>query len=101
MGAASGIGSAQCRGGSFKVNAFGLCEVHGNVWEWVQDCWNENYAGAPSDERAWESGDCSRRVLRGGSWYDKLRTLRSANRRRDTADYRHINLGFRIARSLP
>ena len=87
--------------GSFQPNAFGLYDVHGNVWEWVQDCWNESYTGAPSDGRAWESGDCGRRVLRGGSWYNEPRYLRSANRDRYTADNRFNSLGFRIARSLP
>ena len=88
--------------GSFGPNPFGLHDVHGNVWEWVQDCWNENYNGAPSDGRAWEVGDCSRRVLRGGSWYYEPRVLRSANRFRNTADIRSFNYyGCRIARSLP
>ena len=54
--------------GSFSANPFGLHDVHGNVWEWVEDCRNGSYAGAPSDGTAWESGNCSRRVLRGGSW---------------------------------
>ncbi len=54
--------------GSFPANAFGLRDVHGNVWEWVEDCWNESYAGAPANGTAWTSGDCGRRVLRGGSW---------------------------------
>ena len=54
--------------GSFSANPFGLHDVHGNVWEWVEDCWNDSYDGAPSDGSAWESGNCERRVLRGGSW---------------------------------
>ena len=54
--------------GSFGPNGWGLHDLHGNVWEWVQDCWNESYRGAPADGSAWESGDCSLRVLRGGSW---------------------------------
>ena len=57
--------------GSFRANVFGLHDVHGNVWEWVEDCWSGNYLGAPADGSAWESGDCSRRVLRGGSWFDE------------------------------
>ena len=44
--------------------------MHGNVWEWIQDCYNDSYSGAPSDGSAWESGNCSERVLRGGSWFD-------------------------------
>ena len=66
--------------GAFAPNAFGLYDVHGNVWEWVEDCWHDSYRGAPSDGTAWTAGgDCSRRVLRGGSW-DKgwgLRRTRS------------------------
>ena len=87
--------------GSFRPNVFGLYDVLGNVWEWVQDCWNGNYAGAPSDGRAWEGGDCSRRVLRGGSWLDEPWLLRSANRSWNTAGNRDFSFGFRIARSLP
>ena len=87
--------------GEKRPNTFGLHDVHGNVWEWVQDCWNGSYAGAPSDGRAWESGDCSRRVLRGGSWSIAPRILRSANRSWYTADDRDGSIGFRIARSLP
>ena len=64
--------------GSFPANAWGLHDMHGNVWEWVQDCWNDNYEGAPVDGSAWESGDCSERVLRGGSWGDEPRFLRAA-----------------------
>ena len=66
--------------GSFSANGFGLHDVHGNVWERVEDCWNVSYRGAPSDGSAWESGNCSRRVVRGGSWVDDPRSLRSANR---------------------
>jgi formylglycine-generating enzyme required for sulfatase activity len=57
--------------GSYPPNPWGLCDMHGNVWDWVEDCWNESYAGAPDDGRAWTSGDCSRRVMRGGSWGDR------------------------------
>ena len=54
--------------GSFSPNAWGVHDMHGNVWEWVEDCWNDSYVGAPSDGSAWESGECGYRVLRGGSW---------------------------------
>ena len=54
--------------GSFSANAWGLHDLHGNVWEWVQDCSNDSYVGAPTDGSAWTSGDCGRRVIRGGSW---------------------------------
>ena len=66
--------------GSFSANGFGLHDVLGNVWEWVEDCWNERYVGARSDGSAWTNGNCGRRVLRGGSWYNIPRILRSANR---------------------
>ena len=85
---------------SFAANAFGLYDMHGNVWEWTQDCWNGSYKGAPSDGTAWLSGNCSRRVLRGGSWYGNPIVLRSANRLRYTTDYRNYNNGFRLARTL-
>ena len=55
--------------GSFSANAWGLHDLHGNVWEWVQDCSNDSYVGAPTDGSAWTSGDCGLRVIRGGSWY--------------------------------
>ncbi len=85
---------------SFAPNAFGLYDTHGNTWEWVQDCWNENYVGAPTDGSAWMSGDCSRAVLRGGSWYFVGSRLRSALRVRTTRGYRYSGLGFRVARSV-
>jgi formylglycine-generating enzyme required for sulfatase activity len=86
--------------GSFAANRFGLHDVHGNVWEWVQDCWNGNYEGAPVDGSAWESGNCRRRVLRGGSWNFKPRWLRSAFRGRFTTGERDIDIGFRVARTV-
>ena len=86
--------------GKFPANAFGLHDVHGNVWEWVEDCWNGSYAGAPEDGSAWESGNCSRRVLRGGSWHDGPGNLRSAYRYGYTTGVRYYGLGFRVARTL-
>jgi len=87
--------------GTYPPNAFGLYDMHGNVWEWVQDCWNGSYRGAPNDGSAWESGDCVRRVLRGGSWCNfEPRSLRSANRDRRAAGGRDGSLGFRVARTL-
>ncbi len=87
--------------GSYEANGFGLYEIVGNVREWVQDCWNESYAGAPIDGRAWESGDCSHRGLRGGSWWSGPRAFRSAFRNNSPSDYRNNSIGFRVARSLP
>ncbi|MDE2664454.1 MAG: formylglycine-generating enzyme family protein [Gemmatimonadota bacterium] len=87
--------------GSFAPNAFGLYDVLGNVSEWTQDCWNDSYSGAPADGSARESGDCDRRVLRGGSWFIGAWFLRSANRSRNLPDSRDMYYGFRVARSLP
>ena len=86
--------------GSFQANPFGLYDVHGNVWEWVDDCWHKSYAGAPSDGSAWTGGDCSHRVLRGGSWNDTPKDLRSAYRDRSTTGDRDFIIGFRVARTL-
>ena len=88
------------RVGSYQASDFGLQDMHGNAWEWVQDCWNGNYQGAPRDGSAWESGNCSRRVLRGGAWNDTPRNLRSAVRHASTAGYRDDGGGFRVARTL-
>ena len=90
--------------GSFGSNGFGLHDMHGNVWEWVEDCWNGSYAGAPSDGSAWKSGDwdCGRRVLRGGSWNNGLWDLGSAHRAGDGTGFvfRYFDSGFRVARTL-
>ena len=86
--------------GSFPANAFGVHDMHGNVYEWVEDCVNGSYVGAPSDGSAWRSEDCSRRVLRGGSWFNDPRFLRSAFRNRSTTGYRFNDNGFRVARTL-
>ena len=86
--------------GSYTTNGYGLHDVLGNVWEWVEDCWHEGYAGAPSNGSAWKSGECSRRVLRGGSWDDGPRDLRSAIRSRGTAGGRDNLTGFRVAKTL-
>ena len=88
--------------GSFSANKFGLYDVHGNVQEWVEDCWNDSYDGAPEDGSAWVSEDCDcyRRVLRGGSWHFRPRNLRSALRIRNSSFTRGNYAGFRVARTL-
>ena len=86
--------------GRYAPNRFGLHDVHGNVWEWVEDCVNDSYAGASADGRAWVSGDCSRRVVRGGSWVSDPGHLRAAYRNRIRAEVRFHNIGFRVARTL-
>ena len=86
--------------GSYRANAFGLHDALGNVWEWTQDCWNDDYSGAPSDGSAWQQGDCAQRVLRGGAWLSKPPSLRAANRGKEAIEGRYINNGFRLARTL-
>ncbi len=83
--------------GSIRPNAFGLYDMHGNVWEWVQDCYHDSYRGAPTDGSAWLGGDCSRRVSRGGSWFYVPVDMRSAFRYRVTPASRFLNYGFRLA----
>lgn len=75
--------------------------MSGNVWEWVRDCWHENYGGAPTDGSAWEESGRGRRVIRGGSWQDKPEHLRSSFRSRNSAVNRYLNVGFRLAQDLP
>lgn len=84
--------------GSFAPNAFGLYDMHGNSGEWVEDCWNGSYAGAPTDGSAWLRGDCSQRVLRGGYYWTYPRGVRSANR--FGFDATTGGIGFRVARNL-
>jgi formylglycine-generating enzyme required for sulfatase activity len=87
--------------GKKKPNAFGLYDMSGNVWEWVQDCWHDNYDKAPGDGSAWQepdNGDCPRRVVRGGSWFYRPAGLRSPNRSWGSPDYRGTIIGFRLAK---
>ncbi len=85
--------------GSYAPNGFGLYDVHGNVWEWTEDCSNGSYNGAPTDGSAWTSGNCGRRVQRGGSWHDYPRDLRSALRSRGDPSNRSFSLGLRVSRT--
>ena len=108
-----GVNRANCEGcgsqwddkmtapvGSFAANVWGVYDMHGNVWEWVQDCYNDSYEGAPTDGSAWTSEDCSERVLRGGSAKSVPSYLRSARRLSHTTGSRYRDLGFRVARSF-
>lgn len=86
--------------GSYKANSFGLHDMLGNVWEWVEDSYHKNYQGAPVDGSAWQ-GEGKKRVLRGGSWYDAPRYVRAAGRDKAVPASRYDNIGFRVARMLP
>jgi formylglycine-generating enzyme required for sulfatase activity len=115
-GDAIGDNRANCRGcgskwdnqstapvGSFAENPFGLNDMHGNVREWVADCWHDSYLGAPEDGSAWVES-CSEdnsRSLRGGSWSVGAVSLRSAFRLRKLVDNANDGVGFRLARTLP
>ena len=100
--AAKGIYRSQTTDvGSFKPNAFGLYDFHGNVWEWCADFWHSNYNGMPGDGRVWKDrGDESLRLLRGGSWNDHPPNCRSACRLRYQPDCRASIVGFRVAVSV-
>jgi len=91
--------------GSFAANAFGLYDVHGNVWQWVEDCWNETYKDKPpglkANGGAWEGLDCTYRVARGGSWSGNPRDLRAANRGKYLPSGHFNYIGLRLARTLP
>ena len=108
-----GKGNANCDGcgsqwdnrqpspvGSFKPNAFGLYDMAGDVWQWVEDCYHPNYNGAPTDGSAWTTDDCKNRVVRGGSCFGNPQYLRSAYRFGITTDGRLSGLGFRVGRTL-
>jgi formylglycine-generating enzyme required for sulfatase activity len=86
--------------GSLPANPWGLHEVHGNVWESVEDCWHESYQDAPQDGRAWVDVSCPERVARGGAWNDNPRHLRSASRAQIRPDGRYDLVGFRVARTI-
>jgi formylglycine-generating enzyme required for sulfatase activity len=106
-------GNASCKGcgepwkadapppaGSFVANPFGLLDMNGSVWEWVQDCWHSSYKGAPSDGSAWADATCQSRVIRGGSWREDGSYMLSTTRFKYDASVRQSQNGFRVARSL-
>ena len=86
--------------GTLSPNQFGLYDMHGNVIEWTQDCWNDSYQRISSNGAAREYGNCGFRVIRGGSWYNEPRYLRSANRGRATREIRNAYIGFRVIRTF-
>jgi formylglycine-generating enzyme required for sulfatase activity len=86
--------------GSFHPNRFGVYDMHGNVWEWIDDCWYNSYDGAPSDGSTWSQSICSVRVLRGGAWTKFPKDLRSAKREGGIVTLRYGGIGFRVARTL-
>jgi formylglycine-generating enzyme required for sulfatase activity len=106
-------GNASCKGcgepwkaeapppaGSFVANPFGLLDMNGSVWEWVQDCWHSSYKGAPADGSAWADGSCQSRVIRGGSWREDGSYMLTTTRFKYDASVRQSQNGFRVARSL-
>ena len=86
--------------GSFPANAFGLHDMHGNVWEWLEDCWHDGYADdAPANGAPYLSAECAEHVMRGGSWVDDPPELRAAARAGSSRDVQSWSGGFRVARS--
>jgi formylglycine-generating enzyme required for sulfatase activity len=83
--------------GKFLPNVFGLYDMHGNIWEWCQDVWHDNYKEAPTDGTAWIDGNDNQiKLFRGGSWYFFPRNCRSAYRNRRSCDLRFHLVGFRV-----
>jgi formylglycine-generating enzyme required for sulfatase activity len=86
--------------GSFPPNAFGIHDMHGNVWEWVEDCWNDTYASKPADGSPWLTGSCTGRVMRGGSWEDYSGEVRAGARVGNGVGDAYWSDGIRVARDL-
>ena len=92
-----GVGKRTATVGRYQPNQHSLYDMHGNVWEWVQDCWSDSYVGAPNDGSAWTSGNCAKRVRRGSAWSLKPRNLRSATRSKSDHSASGSLVGFRLA----
>jgi formylglycine-generating enzyme required for sulfatase activity len=86
--------------GSFKANALGLTDMLGNVFEWTEDCWHDNYVKAPIDGSARRDGDCTEHELRGGSWFSSPAYVRDSYRNHFAADYRSSSVGVRVVRDM-
>ncbi|GJM15546.1 MAG: pyoverdine biosynthesis protein PvdO [Thermodesulfobacteriota bacterium] len=86
--------------GKFRANGFGLYDVLGNVWEFVADKWHDSYTGAPSDGSAWLDGGSDKRIIRGASWFNVPRNVRSANRYSIESNVRYSGVGLRVARNV-
>jgi formylglycine-generating enzyme required for sulfatase activity len=86
--------------GSFPPNPFGLHDLNGSVWEWVQDCWHTSFKGAPSDGKSWEDPNCRVRVIRGGSWRENATYMPSSTRFKYDSNVRQTQNGFRVVRDL-
>ena len=86
--------------GSFKPNPFGIHDTTGNVAEWVQDCWHENYTEAPGDGQVWEGGDCALRVARGGAYSSPFQSVRHTKRDKYKSDQLYDHIGIRVVRDL-
>ncbi len=95
----SGIGNAPV--GSFDPNPWGLYDMNGNAFEWVEDCWHDTYEGAPKGVEAWVEDKCQFRVIRGGSWYYYSRMSRASNRQKNPGEVKSYWLSFRLIRELP
>lgn len=86
------------RVGSYPANAYGVHDMHGNVWEWVADSWNDNYEGAPTTNEPWVDTDVVEKVMRGGCWGDEKKDIRVTSRNKGIKTYRNLSVGFRVVR---
>ena len=87
--------------GSFAANPYGLHDLNGNIWEWTQDCWNESHTDAPDDASARTTGECTKRVVRGGSWYYIAKLMSAHYRTSFIAERFSYNIGIRLVRERP